>query len=75
MIRRQIETALLLDRLHAAKVRDGVDWSLFSSWCSDQPLVIAIVRRRGARLGQPIVGRDLHETLELAARMAEARAP
>ena len=74
MIRRRIETALLLDRLHQAKVRDGTDWHLSSSWCSDLPLVIAIVRRRGARLGQPIVGRDLPETLELAARVAEARA-
>lgn len=70
--RRKIETALLLDRLHQAKVRDGTDWLIHSSWASDQPLVIAIVRRRGARLGHPICGRDMYETLERATRMAEA---
>lgn len=58
-----------LAALEAAKAAGAADFTLSSSWCSDQLVFVALVRPRGARLGQPIVG-DLMSVLERAALRA-----
>lgn len=47
----------LLD-LHRRKVEHGEDWCLHSSWCSDFPLAVKLVRRVPSlkALGKPSVG-------------------
>lgn len=56
-----------LATLEAAKAAGTADFTLSSSWCSDQLVFVALVRARGARLGQPLVG-GLADVLERAAR-------
>lgn len=58
-----------LRRLHEAKKREGLDFSLGTSWCSDEPLMVVILRRRSAKVGQPVLGPDPGQAL----RKAEAR--
>lgn len=55
-----------LRRLHDAKRARGVDFTISSSWCSDYPLIVVLVRAPGARLGKPLVSFDLTHALENA---------
>jgi hypothetical protein len=52
--------------LHEAKMREGRDFCVHSSFCSDQSLIVVLVRRPGARLSTPIVDFDLARALERA---------
>lgn len=63
-----------LAALIRAKRERGVDWMIHSSWCSDELVLIALVRRREDRvrlhaLGTPHVGEPV-EVLEWAAAEA-----
>lgn len=64
----------LLERLCEAKRAKNVDWCLHSSWCSSQPVFVALVRRRGATgepaMGTPVVRADLLDLLERAVGLA-----
>lgn len=41
-------------RLIEAKAECGQDFYASSSWCSDSTGIVVIVRRAGAKLGQPV---------------------
>lgn len=57
-----------LESLRRAKVERGYDWYVSTSWCSDQPVFVLILRKPGAKIGQPIVG-ALESVLERAVAM------
>ena len=68
-----LRIGLAFARLLAAKRERGADVMVHTSWTSDQPLIVALVRRHGrAPLGRPFVGVDAAETLEKAADHAES---
>lgn len=64
-----LRVGFLMHELVAAKER-GWDWTLYSSWCSDQATVILSMRRPdGAPF--PIARPSLREALEAAVRVVE----
>lgn len=63
-----------LRRLHEAKRMHGLDWCAHSSWCSDQSLVVILVRAPGVKpaVGSPLL--ELKGEVGEALRRAEERA-
>ncbi len=62
----------LLD-LHDLKREQGLDWCAHSSWCSDQPVVVVLVRpgewgeaEAKKPLGIPLVGSDVESAFRRA---------
>jgi prepilin-type N-terminal cleavage/methylation domain-containing protein len=68
---RDAELGRQLRLLHEAKLAHGIDWMLHSSWCSDGPAVIALVRHKGDKaLGQPVKDSTVEETVRKALALA-----